>query len=128
MDVCAPYEKNKHTSLHTGTGSFTMSGEQYRNGVTMKVYESGSWFLSNLKGEYSELQFYLGHVDGSGMSNVTLTVLLDDVPYMSYEVSSAGLPQLITVPVTGVKQLKVFAEYGDYNGYPTIGLGNMTIK
>ena len=128
MDVCAPYEMNSNTYLHTGTKSFTMSGEKYSNGITMEIYDSGSWFLSNLKGEYSELQFYLGHVDGSGMSNVTLTVLLDDVPYMSYEVSSAGLPQLITVPVTGVKQLKVFAEFGDYNGYPTIGLGNMTIK
>lgn len=132
MDACPPYEMNKDTTIHTGNSSFTMSGERYQSGITMEIFEHGSWFLSNLKGEYSELQFYLGHVDQSGMTNVTLTILLDDVPYMSYDISSYGLPEQITIPVANVKHLKAYAvmEGGldNYAGYPTIGLGNITIK
>ena len=130
MDVCTPYEMNKRTSLHAGTSSFNMSGEQYRSGITMHVMEDGSWFLSNLKGQYSELQFDLGHVDDSGMTNVMVDVYLDNVLYDSYVVSSSGLPTRITIPVTDVRQIKVYAtgDWDNYGGYPTIGLGNMTIK
>ena len=128
MDVTPPYEKDSNTSLYTGGNSFTMSGDQYSKGVTMWVYESNAWFLSNLKGEYSELQFDAGHVDGSGMTDVTLGIYLDDALYQSYSVSSSGLPKTITVPVTGVHQLKMVASYDEYHGTPTIGLGNMLIK
>lgn len=128
MEVCPPYEAHRDTTLYTGTDSFSMGGEEYRSGITMEIWESGSWFLSNLKGEYSELQFYVGHVDGTGMADVTLEIYLDDVLYQSYPVPSTGLPQLITVPVSDVSQLKVYASYDEYDGYPTIGLGNMKIK
>lgn len=129
MDVCLPYQKNNNTYLYTEGNTFSMSGEAYRDGVTMKVMENGSWFLSNLKGEYSQLQFYLGHVDGTGMTNVTLSVYLDDTFYKAYDVLSSGLPELITIPVSGISQLKVMATYEKYEGgYATIGLGNMMIQ
>jgi hypothetical protein len=128
MDVCQPYEKNNRTYLYTGNSTFSMSGEQYRSGVVMELYDDGSWFLSNLKGEYSELQFSLGHVDNSGMADATLEIYLDDVLYQSYKVSSSGLPQNISIPVSDVSQMKAVAYYDKYNGYPRIGLANIMVK
>lgn len=128
MDVCPPYEKDRKVTLYTEGKTFSMSGEQYRDGITMQIDSFGTWFLSNLKKEYTEIQFYLGHKDESGMADATLSVYLDDVLYKTYEVPSSGLPQLIKIPVSGVNQLKIMAAYKEYNGFPEIGLGNMTIR
>ena len=128
VDVCPPYEKSKRTYIHTYASPFYMGGTQYMSGITMNIMENGSWFLSNLNSEYQELEFYLGHVDKSGMSDVKLSIFCDEVLYSTYDISATDLPQLITIPVSGVNQLKVVAIYDEYEGYPTIGLGNMTIK
>ena len=128
LAVCPPYEKNNRTSIYTGNNSFSMSGQQYRSGITMRIMEDGSWFLSNLRGEYSELHFDLGHVDGSGMSDVVLMVYLDNVLYETYTVLSSELYRSVTIPVSEVSQLKMQASYDNWNGYPTVGLGNIVIK
>ena len=128
VQVCPPYELERHSAMHTDTDTVNMAGQQYRNSITMEIFEGGSWFLTNLKGQYSEIQFDLGHVDGTGMTDVTLSVYLDDVLYTSYTVGCYSLPQHITLPVTGATQLRITAAYTEYNGYPTICLGNITIK
>ncbi len=129
LNVCPPYQKNDDTVLHNGESSFKMGGKTYRNGITMEVWEPGSWFLSNLNGNYNELKFNLGHVDETGMTNVELAIYLDGDYYKTYTVISSNLPTNITIPVSGINQIKVVANMtDDYAGYPTIGLGNMTIK
>lgn len=128
VDVCPPYEKSQRTYIHTYSSPFYMGGTQYISGITMNIMEKGSWFLCNLNSEYQELKFYLGHVDKSGMSDVKLSIFCDEVLYFTYDISAADLPQLVTIPVNDVNQLKVVATYDEYEGYPTIGLGNMIIK
>lgn len=126
IDVCPPYQMDDATKIHKDNKNFLMAGEQYKNAISMYVTSNGTWFLANLKKEYSELQFYLGHIDGSDMGDVTLDIYLDDKLYQSYDVPCSGMPQLITIPVSGVKQLKAYATKDHY--CPEIGLGNITIK
>lgn len=127
MEVCSPYQ-NEDAVFYTGEKNFSMGGMEYSNGFTVKVYEGGGWILSNLGGEYSKLSFIAGHVDGSGMGNVKLTIYLDGEVFDSYNVVATELPKKITIDVGGVMQIKIVASFYDWDGYPTVGVGNMEIR
>ncbi len=118
MDNYVKIQKNK---------KFNMAGEEYQNGITMNLYLSNDiFFLTNLKKEYSELQFTVGHIDGTDMGNATLSIYLDDKLYQSYSVPCDGMPEVITIPVTGVTQLKAIASKESKD--PVIGLVDIKIK
>ncbi|MBO4450579.1 MAG: NPCBM/NEW2 domain-containing protein [Clostridiales bacterium] len=130
LDQCAPYEKSRYTELYSGDKFFSMSGIKYSSGMVMPVSSNGAFFLSNLKGGYTELSFEAGHADGSYMTDIQLQVFLDDELYQQYKLASTALSQTITVPVTGTKQLKIFVTYDkdNYHGEPKIGFANMKLK
>ena len=130
LDQCAPYEKSRYMERYSGDKFFSMSGIKYSTGLTLPVSENGAWFLSNLKGSYTELSFRAGHIDGSSMTDMELSVYLDDVLYQQYKLPCTQLSMAITVPVTGAKQLKVLATYDkdNYHGDPRIGFAEMKLK
>lgn len=129
LDECWPYE-SKNISTYSDGETFSMGAESYGDGIVLKHPHSWSdadcWFISNLRAEYTEIQFYLGHVDGSSMRDKNIEIYLDGVLYGTYEVLCEGMPQLITIPVSGVVQFKVSSPNDAY--YLEIGLGKMTIR
>ena len=100
-------------------GSFSMAGDIY-NGTTMS---SNSYGLYNLKGNYSELRFTFGHVDGTDPAGIE--VYLDGVLYKQYTATENDLPTIVQVPISGVQVLKLAGNYK--LGYGDAGIANPVV-
>lgn len=53
--------------------SFKMGTDSYDNGL-VKHYSTSSFFYANLKKEFSEISFKVGHIDGSELSSATISI------------------------------------------------------
>lgn len=128
MDVCAPYETSYNYEKYVNGERFRMSGQDRTNGFTIMGYDNQA--LSNLKGEYKELSFDVGHVDGAAMLDATLSIYLDGEFYMSYDILSDALPISIKVPIEGKKQIKFFIKDGESVAFYSteIGFADMIIR
>lgn len=118
LDDLEPYESKRFID---NIGSFTMAGDTY-TGTTMSL---GSYALYNLKGNYSELRFTIGHVDRSGKT-AYLSVYLDDVLYKQYDVSQNDLPSIVQIPLSGVQVLKLESANNLTND-SSVGLSNPVV-
>lgn len=113
VNVCPPYEK----SCYETPSSFAMAGKTYTNGFTLQYRGSA---LFNLNGKYQTLEFDLGHVDGSQMDDLTVTIYLDGSVSKVIEAKAEDLPRHITIPLNGALQMKIelseyWAKYGFAN-------------
>jgi hypothetical protein len=127
LDVCPPYQTSEYSEFTPSNGkSFTMGGTKYTNGFTLGSY-GYAWF--NLNGKYSSISLDLGHIDGSGDVNKTISFYVDGKLVKEYEVEYSELPQRVTVPLNYGLQLKIERSGGSSGtGKATPGLGNVTIK
>ncbi len=118
LKVCPPYDGNNYF-----TEEFTMSGDTFKDGFYMRA--SSSYVLINLKGEFSQLSFDFGHVDGGNKSDCKLNIMLDDEELDTIEGLYDELYENHTIDVTGVQKLQIElgeGEYYDYYGFTNLML------
>lgn len=123
LDVCLPYETS-YFKAYTGVDSFYMAGEKYTNGFTLGSMWGNTYALFNLNSKYSEINFTIGHVDGTAMCDNTVYFYLDGNLIKEVEIGSEDLPKTVSLPVQYGLQLKI---YNPGNGDSRIGFGNVTI-
>ncbi|MCC8168941.1 MAG: copper amine oxidase N-terminal domain-containing protein [Oscillospiraceae bacterium] len=128
MDVCPPYETSSCTQYLPQSGkSFQMAGEKYSNGFVL-TYNNG-YALFNLNSKYSNIEFTVGHVDGSRYEDEDNDVYFYVDGKLVKEISVGGeeLPKTISIPVSYGLQLKVIR--GDQGiASSNIGFANITVQ
>lgn len=136
VDVVPAYETDgnpyREYSLLKGTESFKMGGVKYYNGMTFNadynVFNDKCWAIYNLSGEYSSLEFTIGHVDGTDTGNANaLQIIFDGVLSQEVDVSPDMFPKQVAIDVTGVQQLK-FQLPSSGGDNPLYGLGNPVLR
>ena len=132
IDVCPPYElKNNDRCkayVSTNTKSFSLAGEKYSAGLTLKdsyVASAGTYALFNLNGKYKSIEMVLAPVDGSNNPS-DIAFFVDGKKVAEYMVESGDYPKTISVPLNYGLQLKIATINGNDND-PT-GLGNITVR
>jgi len=118
LSVCPPYQMEY---IDTPT-TITMAGQKYANCMT------GGWSLYanaifNLNGQYSTLEFDVGHIDGKVMEDSTLNIYLDGELSFSRDLTGEMMPQHISIPLHNALQMKI--EFSDCSN--RYGLGNIEI-
>lgn len=107
-----------------------MAGKTYNSGYTMGGY-GDDYMIFNFDVKYSEILGVLGAIKWKYLINRNFDIYLDGKLYKSIEVKNDELPQEITIPASGVMQLKVESKYDGgegSNGDTYIGFGNIVIK
>ena len=119
LDVCTPYEKSGYTAYVNGENK-TMSGQGYTNGFSFSGYKYDSKYaIFNIGGQYTELSFFIGHIDGEDMGYGKFKIYCDGVLSKEFTVNPDDLPKKFTLDLTGVKQLKIemVEQETRYTGY-----------
>ena len=122
------YAEEYSEKKDTNGESFQMSGSEYRNGVvfnnTTIVYQTSS-ITYNVLGDYSNLSFYLGHLDNTHKSPIELSVYLDNVLYEKYSMNADDPPKLINIDVSGKSTIRFTSKLDEYTGYC---MADMTVE
>ena len=92
LDVCPPYETGSFRDE-----SFYMAGKKYSDGFYSWFYEQDAYF--NLDGMYSELNCVVGHVDGYGGYDKTVTFYVDGKKVTEVDIFKGEMPKEVTVPL-----------------------------
>lgn len=103
MEICAPYQTSDNQYYREPT-SFKMAGKTYTNGFSMQDY---SFALFNLDGQYSSLNFILGHIDETTMIDGVFNIYLDGQLFRRIEIDCEDIPELYNIPIDGVIQMKI---------------------
>lgn len=119
MNILSPYESRAYNEK-VSSDFMEMGGNKYYNGFTLG-YNGYAFF--NLDAKYTEIIGMIGHIDGSGNDDMTLTITGDGVLIKTIEIGSNDLPDDLSIPVTGVKQLKIEASRSN----ATVGFADLTI-
>ena len=98
-----------------------MAGEKYSNGF--EISDGGS-ALFNLNSKYSSIEMTIGHVDGSGDVDQTVSFLVDGKLVKEVTVGFEELPKTISIPVQYGLQLKIVTS--EYR--PDTGFANVTVR
>lgn len=122
LNILSPYEKYYYKD-YSGDG-MQMGGEKYFHGFSLDLLCDYSYVIFNLNGNYSNLEGIVGHIDGSGRNNATVTFYLDDIAIQAIEVDFENLPQSFQIDLTGAKKLKIQTKYARRG---EIGLGELLI-
>lgn len=126
MDVCPPYEKSNgcETYLRSKGESFQMSGEKYSNGFSFEYREQFAMF--NLNSRYSNIDFTVGHIDGTDMHNQVVSFIVDGNVVEEITVEAGALPKTVSIPVNYGLQLKIINS-DEWNS-SMVGFGNITVR
>ena len=135
MSVCPPYETDygyysANGDVKDGSSVFNMAGETYTNGFKMDIFGAGGTkVIFNLKGQYSKLDFDLGHVDGTGDLTLHLKITLDGTANEIIVFNYDDLVKHYTIDVSGVNQL-IIEGFGTNSGMwgSHYGLANITVR
>ena len=125
MDVCPPYQApNRDYDVFTQGKSFAMAGQKYTNGFCLGGTDASVLF--NLNGQYTTVELTVGHWDGYSSDKKTAYFYLDGQLIYETTVEKEGMPQHISLPVSGGLQFKISIA-GSYS-YNNLGFGNITVK
>lgn len=127
IEVCKPYEKQGYDEYLEGE-MFFMSGKKRTNGFILNGYAGNGLIISNLDGKYTNLNFDIGHVDGSGMSDATVSIYLDNKIYKIYDIKPDKLSNNITIPIKNKKQIKITADDGSLSAIANAKIGFANVK
>lgn len=120
MDVCSPYETGSFDD-----GKFYMAGEKYSNGFFTWFYDYGHAYF-NLDGKYSELRCVVGHVDGYGDREKTVSFYVDGQKVKEVDVLAGQMPQSVTVTLNYGSQLQIKTDVGGQDSQ--VGIGEIVVK
>lgn len=127
MEVCPPYEKNGYDEYLQQNGkSFQMAGTKYSNGFVLNY--SGGYALFNLNSKYSNIEFTVGHVYGSEVTEEDQDIYfyVDGKLVKEISIGSEDMPKTVSIPVNYGLQLKVFK--GEKAYWADAGFGNITVR
>ncbi len=115
IDLCPPYEVQPYSSRFKASNSIKMGGKTYAHGFIMygETGEDESYALFNLNGDYSALEFDLGHVDGSRMYDGAFNIYLDGKYTQTIEIGSEDPVKHISLPLDNALQLKIATNHPD---------------
>lgn len=118
-EIIEPYSKyNYFTCRLNEPDKLSMGGKEYKTGYFMD-YDHGAYAYFNLDGQYTEIEAMVGAL---GNNDTELNVYLDGKLYESIEFKGNELPKKITIPVSGVMQLRF--EIPSYR----LGIGDPILK
>jgi len=99
-----------------------MGGARHNDAITYRGPSNGtrtSFSLHNLNGEYNLLTGYFGRVDGTRTFVGTLRIIGDGNVLHTHEQGVNDLPTAISIPVQGVRSLRIEVTNNNSNGGPT---------
>ena len=102
-----------------------MGGKTYKTGFSVTGF--GNFIYFNLDGKYTEITGEIGSMGTSNREN-DLELFLDDKPYKTIKISGDKSPEKITIPVSGVNQVKFANNSNQGIYYLRFGLGDFRIK
>lgn len=127
MEVCPPYEMRYCDGYLQQNGkSFQMAGTKYSNGFILD--RSGGYTMFNLNSKYSSIEFTVGHVDGSELTEEDQDIYfyVDGKLVKEISIGSEEMPKSVSVPVNYGLQLKVLK--GEKAYWAEAGFGNITVR
>lgn len=131
VDICPPYEVLPYSSRFVASNSFKMGGKTYAHGFTLygETGEDNTYALFNLNGQYSTLEFDLGHVDDTRMYDGAFNIYLDGKYSQTIEIGCEDMVTHFTVPLKNALQLKISTNHPDcYIWGVTYGFANATLS
>jgi len=128
MDVCPPYSTSRNYEAFSQTNGkyFSMGGTKYSNGF--KLCDCEDYALFNLNSKFSTITFTIGHVDGSGMQDTSVSFIVDGKVVKEVYVGMEDLPKTISIPVNYGLQMKIITSDLESGGWPYVGFGNITVN
>ncbi|MCL2171171.1 MAG: stalk domain-containing protein [Defluviitaleaceae bacterium] len=111
-------------SSATTVNSVNMGGMPFQNAIRFRTNVSAWTFdtvtshastLHNLNGDFRFLTGYVGRVDGTHMTNATISFIGDGQLLQSFELRAAEMPIPITVFVEGITQLRIRMDFNARN-------------
>lgn len=127
MEVCPPYETHGYDEYLQQNGrSFQMSGTKYSNGFVLNY--TGGYAMFNLNSKYSNIEFTVGHVDGSDLTEEDQDIYfyVDGKLVKEISIGSESMPKTVSIPVNYGLQLKVLK--GEKAYWADAGFGNITVR
>lgn len=121
LDVCpTPVVSGSDVSILTE--AISMSSESYYEGFSIHA-NSTEYAIFNVKGEYDNLNFLVGHIDESAMNTCTLKIYLSDdngkfnkSPEKTVIINPEDLPQQVSIELKKTKQIKFEVSPKGYSG------------
>lgn len=103
-----------------------MAGTKYSNGFVLN--HTGGYALFNLNSKYSNIEFTVGHVDGSEVTEEDQDIYfyVDGKLVKEISIGSEDMPKTVSIPVNYGLQLKVFK--GEKAYWADAGFGNITVR
>ena len=120
MDACPPYETS---FMYYSDGTFEMGGQTYGHGFSLNsIY---GYALINLNGQYTTLEFDVGHKDGNDMKEGIYEIFLDGQLVKTVSMDAEDRVQHISIPLNRALQMKI---QGASSGSTYYGFANITLK
>lgn len=115
VDICPPYEVKPYSTRFEVSNSIKMGGKTYAHGFTLtgEDGEDETYALFNLDGNYSTLEFDLGHVDGSRMYDGAFNIYLDGKYSQTIEIGCEDTVTHFSIPLNNAQQLKIATNHPD---------------
>ncbi len=123
LNVCPPYQTDERYNSPT---YMTMCGENYLYGIQMNWGVGYSYF--NLNGNYSTLEFDLGHIDGGVMVDGILQIYLDGQFVEEYNLSCNSLVQHYTLNLKKAHQMQFSWKSNINHSIIDFGMANITVS
>ena len=115
FDICPTPVVSDGYYVNILSESINMSSEPYYEGFSVSSsnrYDE-EYAIFNIKGEYKDLKFLVGHIDETQMSSGTLKIYLSDdngkfnkSPVKTITINPEDLPQEINIELNYAKQVK----------------------
>lgn len=134
LDVCEPYITSYYAKYPSDDQySFSMGGSSYTNGFTLNARYSdpnNACAIFNTNGDYTNLSFLVGHVDGTELHDITLRIFCDNMLVYEIVVNRESLPQKVSIDITDVNQIKIATTRagGGYTSGSTYGFANVIVE
>ncbi len=125
MNLILPYETQGYTQK-ISSDSMQMDGNKYYNGFQLAASPSQTtnYAIFNLNSKYTKITGVIGHIDGSGTNDRTVTIFADGSLIDTIDINYQDLPKELLINVEGVNQLKIEATYA----WTQTGFGDLHIQ
>ena len=125
MNLILPYETKGYTQK-ISSDFMQMGGDKYYNGFQLgnTPSTSSSYAIFNLNSKYTKITGIIGHIDGSGNDNRTITIFADGILINTIDINYQDLPKELLINVEGVNQLKIEGT----GGWQQTGFGDLHIQ
>lgn len=114
--------KPYYSAYYEAPASFAMDGTTYRNGFMLSANVGGK-AIFNLDGQYSWLEFDLGHPERYPMYEKKALIYLDGALVEVLEVEPYEMVRHVKIPLRGAAQLIIGAE-----GNANLGFANVAVS